>query len=120
MHYLGMSAMDALLAGTRNGAYAMGMDNIGTLQEGKLADVIVVDGNPLADIAVLQDKRNLKLVMKDGEVIDTATPLPQPTIYRWEKPQRIWSDPRVATQAFVREHAANKPAWMRRLSEAAE
>lgn len=118
--HLGMSTMEALLTGTKNNAFAMGMDDIGTLEEGKLADLIVVDGNPLADLAVLQDKSRLKVIMKDGEVIDTATPLPVPKPYRWEKPQRIWTDPRVATQDFVRRHATSKPAWMRRLSEAAE
>jgi imidazolonepropionase-like amidohydrolase len=120
MHYLGMSSMEALIAGTRNGAYALGMEGqVGTIEEGRLADILVVDGNPLADISVLQDKSRLKVIMKDGIVVDTTTPLPVPKPYRWEKPQRIWSDPRVATQEFVREHARNKPQWMKRLSQVA-
>jgi imidazolonepropionase-like amidohydrolase len=119
MHYLGMSSMDALLAGTKNGAFAMGMDDIGTLEPGKLADLLVVDGNPLADITVLQNKARLKVIMKGGQVVDTTTPLPVPAQYRWEKPQRIWSDPRVATQEFVRKHATSKPQWMRHRSEVA-
>jgi imidazolonepropionase-like amidohydrolase len=41
-------------------------EEIGTIEEGKLADLLVVEGNPLEDIAVLQDPENLKLVMKGG------------------------------------------------------
>lgn len=119
MNYLGMSAMDALMTGTRNGAFAMGMSDVGTIEEGKLADILVVDGNPLADISVLQDKSRLKVIMMDGVVVDRSKPLPVPTLYRWEKPQRIWVDPRLATQEFVREHATNKPRWMRKVKHAA-
>lgn len=112
-HYLGMSSMDAVIAGTRNGAYGMGMENeTGTLEVGKYADLLVVDGDPLEDLAVLQDKARLHVIMKGGEVVDTVTPLPNPNKYRWERVQRLWSDPRLATQEFVREHAHNKPAWM--------
>jgi imidazolonepropionase-like amidohydrolase len=119
MTYLGMSSMEALLAGTKNAAFAMGMsDRIGTLEEGKLADIIVVDGNPLADIQVLQNKALIKVVMKDGKVVDTKTPLPTPTKYPWEKPLIAWS--RLATQDFVRDSAQNKPKWMRRRPQAAE
>lgn len=116
---LGMSAMEAIQTGTRNAAFALGMeDRIGTLEEGKYADVLVVDGDPLADITVLQDKERLDVVMKDGEIVDTRTPLPQPRIHRWEKPQRIWSDPRTATQEFVRTEATSKPEWMVRKAKA--
>ena len=120
MTYLGMSAMEALRAGTYNAAFALGMqDEIGTLEEGKLADVLVVDGDPLADIQVLQDKSLLRMIMKDGAIVDTATPLPQPTTYAWEKPMLYWHDSRVGTQDFVRHHARNKPAWMQETARAA-
>jgi imidazolonepropionase-like amidohydrolase len=113
IEYLGMSAMDAIVAGTRNGAFAMGMpDKLGTLQPNRLADLIMVDGDPLADVTVLQQKERLKLVMKDGKIVDTVTPLPQPKQYRWEKAQYYWSDRRVATQDVVRETARRKPRWM--------
>ncbi len=42
---------------------------IGTVQEGKLADLLVVDGNPLEDISVLQEEDNLKLIMKGGKIV---------------------------------------------------
>lgn len=79
MHYLGMSAMEAIRAGTINAAFGLGMQGqLGTLEEGKLADILVVNGDPLADIQVLQDPQRLEVIIKDGEIIDTTTPLPQP------------------------------------------
>jgi imidazolonepropionase-like amidohydrolase len=43
--------------------------DIGTIERGKLADLLVVDGNPLEDIAVLQNRDNLKLIVKEGKAI---------------------------------------------------
>ena len=87
-------------------------DEIGTLEEGKLADILVVDGDPLADIAVLQDRERLTVVMKDGAIVDTEAPIPEPARYNWEKPMLYWEDPRMPTQTFVRDHASSKPRWM--------
>jgi imidazolonepropionase-like amidohydrolase len=65
--HVGFSPMDALLAGTRIGAEAMRMqDQIGTLEPGKLADLIVVDGNPLEDITLLEERKNITHIMKGG------------------------------------------------------
>jgi len=62
-----MSPMESLLSATKINADLFGMgEEIGTIEEGKLADLLVVEGNPLEDIAVLQDPENLKLVMKGG------------------------------------------------------
>lgn len=41
---------------------------LGTIEPGKLAGVIVVDGNPLEDITILQDKGKITLVMKEGSI----------------------------------------------------
>ena len=41
---------------------------MGTLEKGKLADILLVDGNPLKDIKLLASKENIRLVMKDGRV----------------------------------------------------
>jgi imidazolonepropionase-like amidohydrolase len=69
-HYVklaGFKPMDALVAATRLGADAMRMsDKIGTVQPGKFADLIVVDGNPLEDITILEDRRRITHVMKGG------------------------------------------------------
>lgn len=67
MEFCGMSAMEAIVATTKNGAETLRMgDRLGTLEPGKLADVIVVDGDPLADITVLQEKKKILMVMKGG------------------------------------------------------
>jgi imidazolonepropionase-like amidohydrolase len=48
---MGMSPMDAIIAATRNGAEGLRLlDRLGTVEKGKLADVIVVAGNPLLDM----------------------------------------------------------------------
>jgi imidazolonepropionase-like amidohydrolase len=76
--YCGFSPMDALVAATRNGAKACGLeDTVGTIEVGKLADMLVVEGDPLSDIAVLQDVQRITTVIKEGQiVVDRATLAP--------------------------------------------
>ena len=65
----GLTPMESLLAATRNAALALGRgDDLGTLQPRKQADLLVVDGNPLDDITVLEDQGRIKLVMCGGRV----------------------------------------------------
>ena len=65
----GMTPMQAIIANTKMGADCMGLlDQFGTLEVGKLADLIVVNGDPLADIKILQDRKKVQLVMKGGDV----------------------------------------------------
>jgi imidazolonepropionase-like amidohydrolase len=67
----GADRHDALLAATRRAAEAIGMgDQVGSLEPGKLADVISVDGDPLADIACLQ---RVGLVMQGGRRVDSLS-----------------------------------------------
>lgn len=69
MDYYGYSAADALLCATRNGGLAMrAQGDLGTLRPGMLADMLLVDGDPLTDVRILADKRRLAMVMKDGEI----------------------------------------------------
>jgi imidazolonepropionase-like amidohydrolase len=64
----GMSPMQALQAATGWAAECLGLEHeIGTVQPGKLADLVVVDGDPLRDITVLQDVQRIKLVFKEGQ-----------------------------------------------------
>lgn len=66
----GMSPMAALVATTRMGAELIGIeDKIGTVETGKLADLVLVDGDPLADVKVLQELGKIRLVMKGGAVV---------------------------------------------------
>ncbi|PKD45162.1 amidohydrolase family protein [Rhodohalobacter barkolensis] len=63
----GLSREAIIKAATVNAANALEMgDEIGTLEEGKLADLIVVDGNPLEDLSVLE---NMEMVIQGGEIV---------------------------------------------------
>jgi imidazolonepropionase-like amidohydrolase len=74
MHYYGYSAAEALICATRNGGLAMmGDGSLGTLETGKLADLVLVDGDVLADISILTDRSRIAMVMKDG-AIQTLSP----------------------------------------------
>ena len=65
---LGVSPHVALLAGTRWGAEACRVDReVGTIEPGKCADLIAIDGDPLKDIAAMD---RVSLVMKDGVTYD--------------------------------------------------
>ena len=65
----GLSPMEAIVTATRSSAVALRLnDKIGTIEPGKLADVVVVDGDPLAEVRVLQQKENISLVMKEGAI----------------------------------------------------
>jgi imidazolonepropionase-like amidohydrolase len=81
---IGMSPIQALQAATGWAAECLGIeDDVGTIQPGRLADLVVVDGDPLQDIAVLQDLQRIKLVFKEGQlcidrrVSPSHMPLPQ-------------------------------------------
>ncbi len=66
---VGLSPRDAILASTRHGAELMGLDDRGQLEAGRIADMLVVDGNPLQDIAMVADPTNHRSVIKDGGVV---------------------------------------------------
>ncbi len=64
----GAAPMDILIAATRNGAEAYGLgDDIGTIEVGKIADLLVIGADPLADIGNL---RHIEMVIKDGRIVD--------------------------------------------------
>jgi imidazolonepropionase-like amidohydrolase len=64
---LGLSPLQSIQAATVNAADLLGWtDRVGTLEPGKFADIIAIDGDPLADVHVLE---NVRFVMKGGEVI---------------------------------------------------
>ncbi|HMN81389.1 MAG TPA: amidohydrolase family protein [Burkholderiaceae bacterium] len=65
--YLGFTPMEALLSATKLGGQMMLRgDELGELREGWLADLLLVDGDPLSNITVLQDQKRILAVMKDG------------------------------------------------------
>ena len=62
-----MSAHDAITAATRTNAALLGRDDLGVIAPGALADILVVDGDPLSNIDVFDERgRNLPAIMKDG------------------------------------------------------
>jgi imidazolonepropionase-like amidohydrolase len=73
MTELGMSAMDAIVASTKLAAECCRLDSItGTLEPGKRADILAVDGDPLAGVGILQEKDRLRLIMKDGSAFKNS------------------------------------------------
>jgi len=65
----GLSVMEAIVAGTKNAAECCLLgDQVGTLEAGKLADILLIDGDPLADITVLQDPERIT-VYKEGTLV---------------------------------------------------
>ncbi len=66
----GMSPKQALVASTSGAADALGLaDSLGSVEKDKLADILVLDKNPLEDIRVLQDKAAILAVIKDGDIV---------------------------------------------------
>jgi imidazolonepropionase-like amidohydrolase len=64
---LGFTPMEAIQAATKLGGQIMGMgDELGLIREGYLADLLLVDGDPLENVAILQDHRRIVAIMKDG------------------------------------------------------
>ena len=68
IRYADFSPMEAVLTMTKHGGAAMDLpDELGQVRAGFLADLLLVDGNPLDDPKVLLDRRRLLAVMKDGD-----------------------------------------------------
>lgn len=64
----GFTPMEAIVATTKTAAEVLGLEKkFGTLQKEKLADLVVIDGNPLKNIALLQDKEKIAAIMKEGK-----------------------------------------------------
>src|SRR5262249_21290567 len=67
--YVGLSPLEVITCATKTGAEILGRDHeLGTLERGKLADVLVVDGDVLGDISVLEDRSRFVAVMQGGVV----------------------------------------------------
>ncbi|MDI9434913.1 MAG: amidohydrolase family protein [Euryarchaeota archaeon] len=66
---IGMTPMEAIQSGTKCASELLGLEEkIGTLEKGKLADVVVSKTNPLNDIKSLGNPENILLVMKEGQI----------------------------------------------------
>lgn len=72
---VGMSPMEAIVATTKTAAACLGWeDRVGSLEPGKLADIVISRSDPLKDIRSLENHDNITLVMKDGNVIKNNIP----------------------------------------------
>jgi len=81
---LGMTPSQAIVSATKNGAIAsQGLKDFGTIEAGKLADILVLDADPLADI---HNIRKLSVVMRDGRIIDRDK-LPEKPL--WTKAKQL-------------------------------
>jgi imidazolonepropionase-like amidohydrolase len=68
-----LSPMEAIVSATRTNAELFGMsDQIGTVEEGKLADLVAFDRDPLTEPAVMADAERVRLVVKGGAVVKDA------------------------------------------------
>lgn len=76
VEHCSFSPLEAIVAATGNGAKACFVNHLtGTLEVGKSADLLVVDGDPLEDISLLRDKNRIRLVMLEGHVeVDRRPP----------------------------------------------
>jgi imidazolonepropionase-like amidohydrolase len=75
----GMSPMRAIQAATGWAAECVGLgQEIGTIEKGKLADLLVLEGNPLNDISIIRDQDRMMLVMKGGQVFVDLLPMDEP------------------------------------------
>lgn len=67
---IGMDPMEAIVAGTKTGSECMGWDSeLGTLEAGKLADIVISRVDPLLDVEALGDPENIVVVIKDGKIV---------------------------------------------------
>lgn len=70
--FLGMTPMQAILASTKRAAECIERPDLGSLEPGKAADLVIVDGDPLDDIRVLQDRKKIHLIMKEGQIFSQS------------------------------------------------
>jgi len=71
----GFSPMEAIVAATKHNAYAVGLEGqVGEIAPGRLADILVLKKDPIADITILQGGRHLSHVIKDGKIVDLGAP----------------------------------------------
>jgi imidazolonepropionase-like amidohydrolase len=67
--YVGFSPLETITCATRTGAEIMGREKeFGTVEAGKLADLLLVEGDVLADISLLEDRRRFLAVMQGGVI----------------------------------------------------
>jgi imidazolonepropionase-like amidohydrolase len=86
VRYVGLTPLEVITCATRTGAEIMGRaDEFGTLQKGKLADLLIVDGDVIDDISLLEDRARLIAVMQGGAIKAGQLYRPDPARVKREK-----------------------------------
>jgi imidazolonepropionase-like amidohydrolase len=75
----GLTPMEGIVAATSGAADALGLADVGRVDRGSVADLVVLDGDPLSDPAVLLDAERIRLVVQGGEIVSAAPRLKQGT-----------------------------------------
>ena len=68
----GLTPMEGIVAATSNAASALGLEDVGTVVPGAVADLLVLDGDPLSDPSILLGADRIRLVVQGGEIIAAA------------------------------------------------
>jgi imidazolonepropionase-like amidohydrolase len=77
---IGMSNLESIVCATKNASKAMKMEGeVGTLENGMLADILILNENPLNDITVLGDKSKISSIILNGNEVDRTKPEPEIT-----------------------------------------
>ncbi len=102
---IGLTPLEAITCATRNGALALRMEegSVGVLRTGAAADVLVVNGDPAVDIAVLGDRTKIEHVFSRGVAVDLDRPWPQRSLLQGEQVGK-WSE-----QLLTQERAGVRP-----------
>jgi imidazolonepropionase-like amidohydrolase len=86
VEHLGLTPLQAITCGTRNGAIAMGqVGEVGTIEPGLRADVLVVDGDPSTNVSLLGDKSRFRHLWCRGAEVDLTRPWPERRVLRGEQ-----------------------------------
>ena len=97
---LGLTPLEAITCATRNGAWAMQMDDeLGTIEVGKRADVLVLGGDVEADIRLVNDPGSFRAVVSRGELVDLDAPWPE------HEPIAGWKVGNWAAEILTRDRA---------------
>jgi imidazolonepropionase-like amidohydrolase len=75
----GLPPLEGIAAATRGSARALGLPNVGTVTAGAVADLLVLEGDPVADIDVLSRPDGISMVIQAGEIVAGRSPAAVPT-----------------------------------------
>lgn len=105
--HLGLTPLEAIQCGTQSGALALRMKNqVGTLEAGMLADLIVLDGDPSKDITVVGRRDKIRMVMLGGKSIDLTRIEPErKPLAEW----RVHEFGHILTKSTVQQARGGKP-----------